>query len=89
MSREHGGFIENGLQIASTLQCPHCGGHFISTPGSGIRRTFCTRCHAVTCGHRNCDECIPFEAKLDFVEGTKTSYKTKIEVLIKEGGLLI
>lgn len=56
----HGLIFVNGREVASTLQCPHCGGHFISRTGSGHRRTFCTNCKAVTCGSAACDPCRPW-----------------------------
>ncbi len=46
--KQHGAFIVDGREVGTTLQCPHCGGHFLSIKGSGIRRTFCLRCMAVT-----------------------------------------
>jgi hypothetical protein len=48
-----------------TLQCCHCGGHFIVRPGSGTRRGFCMRCKAVTCGGVNCWECKPYQKLID------------------------
>lgn len=89
MAHEHGGIIVEGVQIASTLQCPHCGAHFESRPGSGTRRCFCTRCRAVTCGQAACDACIPIEARLEFVEGQKTRYDATIRDLIREGAALL
>ena len=89
MPREDGGLMADGKQIASTLQCPHCGGHFVSIAGSGIRRTYCVRCKKVTCGQFSCDECIPFEAKLEFIEGGTSSYKNTIEELISRGGIIL
>jgi len=61
--KPHGIIIVNGKEVATTLQCPHCGGHFVSRKGSGHRRTFCTRCMAVTCGQHECDACQPFAAE--------------------------
>jgi hypothetical protein len=89
MPREHGGIVVDGKQVGSTLQCPHCGGHFVSIVGSGIRRTYCVRCQAVTCGKPCCDACIPLEAKLEYVEGSKNHYTDTINDLIKEGGILL
>ena len=66
--QEHGAIILDGQQVASTLQCPHCGSHFVSRKGSGKRRTWCLRCNAVTCGQHTCDPCIPFEKRLDICE---------------------
>ena len=67
----HGFVILNGKQVATTLQCPHCGAHFVSRKGSGHRRTFCMKCMAVTCGNRECDPCRPFleELGLDRLQG--------------------
>lgn len=87
--REHGAVIIDGCQVASTLQCPHCGAHFDSIPGSGKRRAWCTRCHAVTCGAVVCDECVPLEARLDHAEGTKTKYDDVIRQLKAEGAVLL
>lgn len=56
----HGLVMINGREVATTLQCPHCGGHFVSRKGSGHRRTFCMRHMAVTCGQPACDPCIDF-----------------------------
>jgi len=75
---EHGGIVVDGVQGASTLQCPHCGCHFETRPGSGRRRTFCLRCMGVTCGARDCDPCIPLEARLEHQEGRKTPYDDEI-----------
>ena len=64
----HGGIIVDGIEIANTIQCVHCGGHFISIKGSGERRAWCTRCNGMTCGNPSCDACIPFEKRLDICE---------------------
>jgi hypothetical protein len=64
-SRPHGLVIVDGKEVASTLHCPHCGGHFVSRKGSGHRRTFCFNCKAVTCGSAACDPCKPFMATLE------------------------
>lgn len=66
--REHGGFIVDGKQVATTLQCPHCGGHFVPVQGSGKRRCWCLKCCAVTCGRPECDECVPIEKQLELIE---------------------
>lgn len=66
--RPHGTLIVDGQEVGHTLQCPHCGNHFISIKGSGARRAFCMRCMAVTCGSLPCDECKPFEKQLEEIE---------------------
>ena len=61
--RPHGLIFVNGREVATTLQCPHCGGHFMSRRGSGHRRSFCLRCMAVTCGSTPCvSTCTPWES---------------------------
>lgn len=60
--KPHGIIFVNGKEVATTLQCPHCGGHFVSRKGSGHRRSFCFRCMAVTCGKDACvQDCRPFD----------------------------
>ena len=61
----HGIIFQNGVEVASTMQCCHCGAHYVSRKGSGIRRGFCLRCMQVTCGKQECIECKPFAAELD------------------------
>jgi hypothetical protein len=56
----------NGKEVAATLQCPHCGGHFVSRKGSGHRRSFCFNCKEVTCGAPACvSGCTPFARGLE------------------------
>ena len=86
---EHSGIIVDGRQVASLLQCPHCGAHFESRPGSGVRRAWCLRCHAVTCGALGCDACIPLEARLEYAEGSKTRYDETIAEQLAAGALLL
>lgn len=62
--KPHGFVIVDGKEVACTLQCPHCGAHFVSRKGSGHRRTFCLKCQAVTCGKVDCDPCKPFVEEL-------------------------
>ncbi len=46
-----------------TCQCCHCGMHWDFKPGSGRIRGYCYGCAALTCGHPNCDPCIPAEVR--------------------------
>ncbi len=87
--REDGAILDGARQIATTLQCPHCGGHFDSFPGSGKRRTFCLKCCATTCGNPHCDVCVPAEARLEHAEGRRTKYDDEIRRLTAEGGVLL
>jgi hypothetical protein len=68
----HGAVIIDGKEVGTTLQCPHCNGHFLSVRGSGHRRTFCARCNAITCGSRACDPCRPFEEQMEAIERAAT-----------------
>ncbi len=66
----------DGNEIADTLQCCHCGGHFQVVPGSGNKRGFCTRCHGVTCGREMCDQCVPAEQQLENMEAGRPVFWT-------------
>ncbi len=55
--KPHGIIFADGKEVAVTLQCPHCGGHFMSRKGSGHRRIFCMYHMAVCCGQEGCPEC--------------------------------
>lgn len=57
------------LEVA-TIQCAHCGRHWVPRPGSGRVRGFCTRCNGPVCGP-GCAECVPAEARLEILEGTR------------------
>jgi hypothetical protein len=66
--RRPAGFIVLGSEVvADTLQCVHCGAHWISQAGSGIVRGFCRNCMGPVCGPK-CAVCVPFERKLDLME---------------------
>ena len=71
MPKEDGVILQDGVQVASTKQCPHCGGHFIMQKGSGKIRGYCTKCGGITCGKLECCACVPFEKKLDLAEAGK------------------
>lgn len=61
-----------------TTQCCHCGCHFPlpsfdQNPQAAllrIGRGFCMNCNAFICGER-CQECVPQEAMLEIMEGTR------------------
>lgn len=62
---------------AETQMCVHCQHHWIIVPGSGRVRGFCFLCNGLTCGDPRCEECIPWEKKLEISEGrnpTKTQF---------------
>ena len=57
-----------GLVEADTLQCVHCGGHWVVSPGSGKVRGYCGKCNGPVCGPGG-SGCVPFEKRLEIVEG--------------------
>ena len=63
-----GHIIVDGQEVAQTLQCCHCGTHYIPIIGSGIKRGYCMRCKKTTCGNSLCDVCVPHEMKLRWIE---------------------
>lgn len=69
-AKPSGYILFDDKEVAHTLQCAHCNNHFVSIKGSGIKRGYCYKCKSVLCGAEPCMErCVPFEAKLDFVDG--------------------
>lgn len=62
-----GAILLDGVQVADTLQCVHCGGHWVPRAGSGTVRGWCPRCSGPVCGP-TCAACVPFEQRLDRAE---------------------
>lgn len=59
----------DGVTEFDTLQCVHCGCHWIIKPGSGRLRGFCMNCAGPICGLQGCmQRCYPFEKQLDDAE---------------------
>ena len=82
-----GVFIVDGNEAGHTLQCCHCGAHYVSIRGSGIRRGFCKLCNQVTCGKEVCNMCVPFEEKLNIMEGKKlkdSKYGDTVKRIVSE-----
>lgn len=81
--KEAGAIVIDGHHTASTSQCVHCGNHEIIRPGSGAKRGFCTLCHGFLCGRQICmDNCIPFEAKLEYQEALNVNKSKAINRLL-------
>jgi len=70
--RPHGTLITfncDGPELEQdTVQCCHCGRHWVWVPGSGRKRGFCTQCNGITCGSAQCDKCVPIEQQLENIE---------------------
>jgi hypothetical protein len=58
-----------------TYTCCHCNKIVVVKPGSGKTRGFCFMCKKPHCGAKTCYACIPFEAKLEAMEGKKRLYR--------------
>lgn len=57
-----------------TVQCVHCGRHWVPQPGSGRVRGWCQKCHGWVCGPK-CNECVPMEQWLEnFEQGRALNY---------------
>ena len=56
--------------------CCHCQRMVVVQPGSGKLRSWCHMCNAGTCGGPRCvKNCVPFEAKLEAMEGKRRFWK--------------
>ena len=52
-----------------TMQCVHCGGHWIVARGSGRPHIFCNKCGGWTCSNPAClKDCYPIQKKFDDME---------------------
>ena len=62
--KPHGLIFLNGKEVASTLQCPHCGGHFTSQKGK--LRNKCLKHDAKVCDKPACNLfCFDFYSTLE------------------------
>lgn len=62
-----GSVVVDGKEVAYTLQCQHCGAHFVYRKSRG--RFMCTKCSGDVCGAAKCvNECRPLERALDLYE---------------------
>lgn len=80
------GFVEiadpdapGGIIAGETLQCVHCGGHWMIQPGSGKLRGFCLRCNGPICGP-GCAECRPIDLQLERMEASALGESDRAKV---------
>ena len=52
-SKPHGAIFVDGKEVADTLMCPHCGGHFV--PRKGQLRLRCLKHDAKVCDNPICN----------------------------------
>lgn len=50
-----------------TVQCVHCGGHYVPEHGSRKIRGYCMNCGGYVCGP-GCEKCVPVEQLLENYE---------------------
>jgi hypothetical protein len=86
--KPNGYIIIDGVEAAHTLQCAHCGVHYVSVRGSGKIRGWCLNCNQATCGQPTCNVCVPYERKMELEEQqwrqTQMQREVAIERQIKE-----
>ena len=66
---------DRGMREYRSFVCAHCNRIIIVKPGSGRQRGFCLLCQRPTCGHAACGHCVPWEAKLEAMEGRRRFWK--------------
>jgi hypothetical protein len=67
--RAGGVIIVDGICVADTVQCVHCGRHWVAVKGSGKVRGWCFKCNGPFCGP-GCTDCYPMEKRLtDYEKG--------------------
>ena len=92
VQKPSGYIVVDGQEVAHTLQCRHCGTHWIPMKGSGRVRGFCTKCNGVLCGADHCMRYhVPQEAMLDFQDGGGTDNKAAVQkkIIEKFPGIII
>jgi hypothetical protein len=87
-SPKKGAIIVDGQQVAETLQCIHCGMHWVVVHGSGKVRGYCLICREVTCGAEACNVHAPIEERLAYTEAIAGSdFKTVQKLLASYPGI--
>ena len=67
VAKPAGAILVDGVQVADTLQCVHCGRHWIPQKGSGRVRGYCLHCQGPVCGP-GCVTCVPLEQRFEQAE---------------------
>ncbi len=69
----------DGSEVACTIQCVHCGKHWVPVKGSGRRRGFCMMCNGPVCGDKACIEtCLSWQKKLDIEENPRLATQVSV-----------
>lgn len=73
------------LLVLGTIQCGHCGCHWVPQPGSGKVRGICGKCHQPVCSRECGERCIPQEKLMEIIEGTVNP----TAVSVSRGGIIL
>lgn len=76
--------VDSGTTNTPTLQCVHCGKHWICEPGSGKTRGWCMMCNGPVCG-KKCEKCVPTEQLLENIEQGRQLDFRPVKVAIPKG----
>lgn len=77
MTLQDGGVVES-----ATLQCVHCGTHWLYGSDKTVDRGYCGQCQGPVCG-RKCAKCIPQEQWLENVEkGRDEDFRPTVQSVI-------
>ncbi len=60
-----------GVKEYYSASCCHCGFNWWVIPGSGRKRGWCMKCMHLTCGKKECMECVPRQDQLNLMAGDK------------------
>ena len=65
-----GSIVENGKEVAFTLQCQHCSCHFVYRKSTGF--DMCVNCGGFVCKRHRCmTVCINIEKRMELYEAGK------------------
>ena len=65
-----GHVLIDGQQVADTIQCVHCGMHWVMLRGvEATLPRYCSKCDGLVCPNKpECTECVPAEKRLELRE---------------------
>lgn len=78
-----GTILIDGKEVAQTLCCCHCRGHFLNLKIPGKERGWCMNCNGPVCPNPRCDACVPFEQWLLNVERNMPAGHRSISVAVR------
>lgn len=76
-NRAVGTVLADGQEVGRTMQCCHCGCHWVWVHGSGKTRSWCLSCQGFTCGSERCTRPLPhisWKERLELNEKDRVKY---------------